>query len=81
MALLLACSLFLLFALVSPACSAEEYTYYGVVPERIYYARPKAALPGPLEYDLSKGFIIDPSSVAHYGLLCIIAARPETAVK
>jgi len=81
MALLFIYSLFLLFALVSPACSAEEYTYYGVVPERIYYARPKAALPGQSEYDLSKGFIIDPSSVAHYGLLCIIAARPETTVK
>jgi hypothetical protein len=71
----------ILAATIWPAQPIEEYVYYGAVPSRIYYAKPKEALPGQAEYDLSKGFEIDPSSVARYGLLCIAATRDGTTLR
>jgi len=70
-----------LFCPLGLISSADEYVYYGTVPSRIYYAKPRGALPGQGEYDLSKGFTIDPSSIADYGLLCIAAVENDTIVR
>jgi len=42
---------------------------------------PGKALPDQEEYDLSKGFTIDLSSIADHGLLCIAAVEDDTIVK
>jgi len=60
---------------------AEEYVYYGVVPGRIHYAKPKAAHAGMSQYDPSSGWEIDPGSVASIGLVSIVASRDETHVE
>ena len=69
-----------LFCPLGLISSAGEYVYYRAVPSRIYYAKLRGALTGQEEYDLSKEFTIDPSSIANYGLLCIAAAENDTIV-
>ena len=72
---------FLAFLEATSVQCADEYTYYGVVPSRIWYARPKKSMPGAAELDVSSGFEIDPLSVAKFALISIVATKDNTDVK
>jgi len=56
-----------------------EYTYYGVVPSRIYVCEPKHRLHGAI--DITAGFKIDPMSLRKTALLAIAGFNDDTNVR
>ena len=57
----------------------NKYTYYGVIPSRLYLLRPYRTTHGA--YDISKGWHIDKNWNTSEGYIAIIGAEEETHVK
>jgi len=69
-------SVLILLLAANPVSCAEEYVYYGVVPERIWFATTRIQWFVPEE-----GFLLDSGSVATSALVSIVGLQDDTTVQ